>query len=341
MQGKVTDLLVHLQAENAKLFNEVEYYRSLTSDFNSLKNEVASLKNLVSNLKDDKDKLNKEHAINIESIESKYQKEIIRLKNEIQLQSDKYDFYNKLSTYVKNLEINNEELSVTLKHLKEEHKNELKLEQDRNLMENDHVKRKTLNFLANVKKEASIQAYDNLNNHSKLTLLQMKQFKNELEVQSNMIEDLLDKVNNQESIIKTLKSDLVTQKELRLALTKHNKKLSDMVKNLIKDSKCYNKEHGRNLSYDKTFNNLDFKSNQINTNSKDMALCSNNTAKSFYKSVNLEDKSTRNPSLNTFYFNKLNPSSGKVVKVKTILDTYSHKLYNESNKMSFIKTTLI
>ena len=340
VKKKLSDLILKLQVENAKLTQENIQTRVNINDLSSLKTENLSLKEQIANLKEEKVISLKENAKNLERVELKYIKEVSRLKSE--LQTDKIENYNRLEAYVKYLESNNEELTVNVNDLKEGHKNNLKLEQERNKLQCDEVKRKTLTFLATVKKNASTFAYDNLNNSTKLTLLQMKQFKHEMEFQSNMIEELLSKVTSQEKLIKSLKLDLETQRELESALTTHNKKLSEMIKEMVKkmNSRKSNAEDVIMPSSDFTI---------WPNNRSEMKQPFSVTAKSFYKS-NIDDRSTRNPSMNTLTkkiikpkisIYKIKTASNKFrnTKIKTILDSYEKQI-NSETRISFIGSTI-
>jgi hypothetical protein len=344
MLGKINDTVINLQAENAKLINETLLNNLNIAELNSLRNENQNLKNLVTNLKHENEKLIKEHGLFVESIEAKYIKEINRLKSDIQLQNDKCEFYNKLSVYVKNLEISNEELTHTIQNLKETHKNDLKTEYERNKIQCDEVKRKTLTFLSGVKKQANHIAYDNLSNNTKLNLLQLKQFKCELESQSVMVEHLLEKVDLQENQIKSLKLDLMTEKKIGKVLTNHNKKLTDMINNLLGEL---------NILRENTFNHSNFENKHVRSSSSiydSRTIPQSSTGKSFFKSYNGDDKSGnfgKNTSLYTLFKNSENKpvfiknSEHKTkMKIKTILDAYDKQLQVES-KISYIGSTLV
>jgi hypothetical protein len=351
MLGKINDTVINLQAENSKLYNESHINRANLAELNSLKIENQSLKNLIANLKHENEKLIKEHGIFIENLESKYIKEINAFKNEIQLQNDKYEFYNKFSVYVKNLENSNEELATTIQNLKETHKNELKAEYERNKIQCDEIKRKTLTFLSSVKKQANIVAYENLNNNTKLNLLQLKQFKIELESQSQMVENLLEKVHSQENQIKNLKLDLVTEKKIEGLIMNHNKKLTNMINNLVlelntfRDISCQGQQYNNPKNSSK---NRNMKSSSTSYDSNTIAY--NSTGKSFYKykcKYNYhEGEFVKNPSLFTLFRSSdsqqksIHNSEKKNKKNKTILDAFDKQLQQE-NKISFLGSSLV
>jgi hypothetical protein len=349
MLGKINDTVINLQAENAKLYNESHINRANLAELNSLKIENQSLKNMIVNLKHQNEKLIKEHNIFIENLESKYNKEINAFKNEIQVQNDKYEFYNKFSVYVKNLENSNDELASTIQNLKETHKNELKAENERNKIQCDEIKRKTLTFLSSVKKQANHVAYENLSNNTKLNLLQLKQFKIELESQSQMVENLLEKVHTQENQIKNLKLDLVTEKKIEGLIMNHNKKLTKMINNLVLELNTFRNiscQGQQNNNPNNSLKNLNFKSSSISYDSNNIAYSL--TGKSFYKyNYNYQEgKLVENPSLFTLFRSNdsqqksIHNSEKKNKKNKTILDAFDKQL-QLGNKISFLGSSLV
>jgi hypothetical protein len=162
--------------------------------------------------------------------ERTFHAEINRLNHELGVVNHKYTFINKLSTYVKSLEELNEDLVAKVTNLEEKHKSDLQREVERNKLDLDQLKKKTLDILTSAKKHAHASAMENLHQSSKLTMLQNLQLRNELANQSEILEGMINQMSKKEMIIKTLQIDLETHKEVENVLTGHNKKMVEMIK---------------------------------------------------------------------------------------------------------------
>jgi len=227
---KLKDTILELEAKlhklnedlllNYKSIQEVEY---LNSQITKLEDDNKHMREqLISKEMYFQDKLNDQ--------ERKFHTEINRLNHELGIVNHKYNFITKLSTYVKSLEELNQDLVAKIRNLEEKYTQDLTREENKNKLELDLLKKKTLDILTSAKKHAHESAVESLHAGSKLTMLQNLQLRNELANQSEILEGMIEQMSKKEILIKTLQIDLETNKEVQHVLTANNKKMVEMIK---------------------------------------------------------------------------------------------------------------
>ncbi len=233
----LTDLLISLQVKNSDLKRDLTNTTHTNHEFTNLRTQIDSLTEENRHLREDLSLKDVKYNNIIIDIRTKYEAEISRLNFELDIVNNKFTFINRLESYVKSLEDLTEELKGKISKLEEDHKANLQVEFERNKLEVDELKQKTLNILKNAKRQANLNAHENMNISSKLTLLTNNHLKGELAAQSIVIEDMIQEDRKKIRKIMELEIDIDTQKEVGYSLSQHNKKLVEIIKDLSNTNK--------------------------------------------------------------------------------------------------------
>jgi hypothetical protein len=226
----LNDTVLELEAKISQLNAELLLNFKSVTEINYLQGIITKLELDNKNMREQSVNKEKEMKEKMNEIETKLCGEITRLNHELGVVNHKYTFINRLSSYVKSLEELNEDLVMKVLKMDEMHKKELQREYERNKIELDHLKKKSLDILTSAKRHAQISAHENLTSSTKLTVLQNIQLKNELANQSDILEQILNEMSKKEIIIKNLQIDLETHKEVENVLSSHNKKMVEIIK---------------------------------------------------------------------------------------------------------------
>jgi len=262
----LTDLLISLQIKNSDLKRDLTNTTHTNFEFTGLREKIESLTEENRHLREDLSLKDVKYNNIIIDIRTKYEVEISRLNFELDIVNHKFAFINRLESYIKSLEDLAEELKGKISKLEEDHKANLQIEFERNKLEVDELKQQTLNILKNAKRQANLNAHENMNISSKLTLLTNNHLKSELAAQSVVIEDMIQEDRKKLRKIMELEIDIDTQKEVGYSLSQHNKKLVEIIKDLSNTNKTLTASIENNRVNNEKFNTT-FKSlNRDNCN---------------------------------------------------------------------------
>ena len=246
------DRMVNLEEDLRSLQKENYILKNFENQFLNLEKKVCELNEEKLELESKIRKMASAHYNEINELQIKKDLECLNLKNQINQINQKYETYLRYEAYLDSMEKLNKELTQKLDGIEESIRKDMQLERDNYTIKIQKYKHKTLDLIRNMKKHSSQKAIENSQNAMKIMSFQNNHLFDELNEQSMMIEELLQKLTEKDNIIRAMKLEINIHKEVDRLFTHQKLIMKKVIKDITKNG------HGQAsvLTNDLVFNTL-------------------------------------------------------------------------------------
>jgi len=315
--------ITSLEQSNSKLKDELNLFKLYSPDTTRQVYKIRELEEANFDLKTIIGRKELDFKFEKRAIETKYNNDLNKLKDEISLINHKYDAMMRYELYITKIEEYNKELQKKIDDMGVQYEIGMKHEEMKYKINLNQVQQKTLNILGESKKNIQSNALKNLNNSYKLIMLQVNELHNQLAEQSIMMEDLLRTMAKKDKIIHSLKINISVYKEVEKMIITQNRRLSKLFKSLLEEKRQFGEKEYNQVSKkflrilknedDENENENENAENAENANAKNYAINDNQEFDNenpnkilfrkgyeYYNNKNLQDKSPSSLNYNNY-----------------------------------------
>ncbi len=329
--NKKKEYIIELEKEIQKLrkdyVNAYELENTIKSNHKKIEQQEKEIENLNNQIKEQKKKNEEEKK----QIEQNFQDEIHQLKVRIESSTQKVEMANQLSTENQELLKEVDKLKLDQQNIINKHVAENKQRDIKNQIKFSNLKNKMKEKIDQIQAKETELNVQYMDVSTKLTLLQNHQLLIQLEYQSQQLDEITAKKDDQEKKVFELTKDIEIHKEVELSLAEKNKKLKNEI-NKLKNSTSFSNNNNNNTSNINNFNSSNSNANNSTENKKNRNLVINTS-----NNINIteDDKSSENnnhPVINTNSFNNISTTVENNNSNNTANNNFSN--ININNKMN-------